>query len=143
MAVNDSALASRLALGGSWLRTALLLDAALCAANGAVYLAAAGVLDGPLGLPADLLRAAGAFLLVFAVAVWAVARRPARPAVGMVVAANGAWALASLAMAIFGWASPSTVGTVWIALQGVLVAGVAELQLVALRGSRATRSSRA
>lgn len=52
--------------GDALIRVALKLDAVVTGANGAAYLAAAGVLDGPLGLPEGFLRATGAFLIVFA-----------------------------------------------------------------------------
>ncbi len=53
-------------------RLALKLDAVVTGANGFAYLAAASLLDGPLGMPASFLRGVGAFLLVFAAAVWVV-----------------------------------------------------------------------
>lgn len=51
------------------LRTVLKLDAAVTGVNGLAYLAAAEVLDGPLGISAALLRPAGAALFAFAGAV--------------------------------------------------------------------------
>ncbi|MET0161737.1 MAG: hypothetical protein ABW204_03705, partial [Microbacteriaceae bacterium] len=53
----------------SLLRTALTLDAGVTAANGAAYLALAGPLGDLLGLSETVLRGAGAFLLVYALAV--------------------------------------------------------------------------
>jgi len=120
------------------LRVALTLDAGVTAANGAVYLAAAGPLGELFGLPVGLLRGAGAFLLVFAVGVWAISRRdsPRRSAVAAIVAVNGLWAVASLVTAIAGWQSPTTAGTVWIVLQAIVVGGFAELQVAGLRRPR-------
>ena len=63
----------------SLLRTALTLDAGVTAANGAAYLALAGPLHDLLGLSETVLRGAGAFLLVYALAVGVLASRP-RPA---------------------------------------------------------------
>ena len=51
------------------------LDAVVTGANGAAYLLGASLLDGPLGLSPGLLRGVGAFLLVYAAAVW-----PSHPA---------------------------------------------------------------
>ena len=118
-------------------RLALKLDAVVTGANGAAYLALAGVLDEPLGMPAGFLRGAGAFLLVFALAVWAVAARPSvRPAaVAAVIAANLVWVVESLALVAFDWLTPSTAGAVWVVMQAVVVAGFAGLQLYALRRS--------
>src|SRR5688500_18955816 len=90
-------------------RLALKIDAVVTGANGAAYLAAAEVLDSPLGLPAGMLRAVGAFLLVFALAVWAIGSRPVlRPAlVTAVIAANVVWVVESLALVAFDWFSPA------------------------------------
>ena len=116
-------------------RLALKLDAVVTGANGAAYLALAGVLDEPLGMPAGFLRGVGAFLLVFALAVWAVASRPVvRPgAVAAVIAANLVWVVESLALVAFDWFTPATAGAVWTVLQAVVVGGFATLQLYALR----------
>ncbi|WP_091376445.1 hypothetical protein [Geodermatophilus sp. DSM 45219] len=117
----------------SLLRLALRLDAVVTAANGAAYLLAAPLLADLLGLPAGWLRGVGAFLLLFGAGVWAVAARPAPSAVVPVVAANALWATGSLAVAAAGTGGPTTVGTVWIVLQGVVVAGFAALQVAGLR----------
>lgn len=119
----------------SLLRLALRLDALVAGANGLAYLAAAGILDGFLGLPAGELRAVGAFLVVFAGLVWWVASRPGPAAVSAVVAANLTWALGSVVVAATGAFSPTAVGTVWILLQAVTVGGFAILQAAALRRS--------
>lgn len=121
----------------SLLRAALLLDAAVTGANGALYLAAAPALADLLGVPAGTLRWLGAVLLGFAAAVLLVGRRmrPAPPAVRAVVAVNAAWVAASLVAAATGWQSPTTTGTVWTVLQAGVVAAFAGLQLLGLRSS--------
>ncbi len=115
--------------GRSLLRPALTLDAAVTGLNGVAYLAAAGPLEDLLGLPASWLRAAGAVLLAFAVIVALVSRRPTAGAVRAIIAVNVLWAAGSIVFALAGWGSPETVGTVWIVLQALVVAGFAELQL--------------
>ncbi len=117
------------------LRLALKLDAIVTGANGAAYLIAAGPLGELFGLSPALLRGTGAFLLAFAAAVWLTATRPSipRPAVHAIVAANAVWAAVSIIAAIAGWGSPETIGTVWIVMQAIVVAGFAELQLTGLR----------
>ena len=115
--------------GRSLLRPALILDAAVTGVNGVAYLAAAGPLEDLLGLPASWLRTAGVVLVAFALFVALVARRPSAGAVSAIVAVNIAWILGSLVFAIAGWGSPETVGTVWIVLQAIVVAGFAELQV--------------
>jgi len=118
-------------------RTAITLDAGVTAANGAAYLALAGPLHDLLGFSEDLLRGAGAFLLVYAIAVGILAARPrpARAAVLAVVAGNVIWALDSVVAAGAGWGDPTTAGTVWTVLQALVVAGFATLQLAGLRRS--------
>ena len=126
---------------GALLRLALKLDALVTGLNGAAYLAAATALDSPLGVEAGVLRPIGAFLLVYAAAVWVVATRAEiRPAaVRTVVAANAIWAADSLVVLAAGWLSPTTVGGVWIALQALVVAGFAALQAYALRVGKGKR----
>jgi hypothetical protein len=103
--------------------------------NGAAYVVAAEPLGDLLGLSPSLLRAAGAFLVAFAVLVWLTATRTAipRPAVYAIVAANALWALGSITGAIARWGSPEPAGTVWIVLQAAVVAGFAGLQVMGLR----------
>lgn len=120
------------------LRNALTIDAVVTGANGIAYVAAAGLLDELLGMPAGVIRAIGAFLLAYAVAVGAVRtpRSISRPLAYGVVAANAAWAVGSVAAAAVGWHSPTVAGSIWIVMQAVVVAGFAELQLTALRRTR-------
>lgn len=113
------------------LKLALLLDAAVTGVNGLAYVAAAGPLESLLGLPAGPVRAAGAFLLVFAAAVAYLGTRPARGAVLAVVAVNVAWVVGSLTVE-----AGTVVGQVWVILQAVVVAGFAGLQAYALSSAR-------
>ena len=120
---------------GGLLRLALGLDAVVTGANGAAYLLGASLLDGPLGLSPGLLRGVGAFLLVYAAAVWLVAsRRPIPgPAVEAVIGANLLWAAGSVAAAVVGIGSLTGLGAAWLVLQAAVVAGFAAAQLVGLR----------
>lgn len=120
---------------GDLLRLVLRLDAVVTAGNGLAYVAAAGPLADLLGLPAPFLRVAGAFLLVFAVLVWATGSRPAPSgaAVRVVIAVNVAWVLGSLVLVALGLGSPSTAGTVWVVLQAAVVGAFAEGQILGLR----------
>jgi hypothetical protein len=117
--------------GTGLLRTALRLDAVVTGANGAAYLALAGPLGALLDMPAGFLRGVGAFLVVFAAAVWLTAsrERPAPAAVVAVIAANALWVADSLAVLATSAYDPSTVGSIWIAMQAAVVAGFAALQL--------------
>ena len=120
---------------GTLLRFALKLDAVVSGANGVAYLAAAGLLDSPLGVDADVLRPLGAFLLLYAAAIWFLATRAEiRPlAVRAVIEGNAIWVTASLVVLAANWLSPTLGGGVWIALQATVVAGFAALQAYALR----------
>ena len=117
------------------LRLALRLDAAVSALNGVAYVVVAAPLGDLLGLSAGLLRGLGVFLLLYAAAVWWVGARPAvdTSAVRAVIAANLLWTAGSIGVAVTGLGSPTTVGTVWIVLQAVAVAGFAALQAAGLR----------
>jgi hypothetical protein len=117
------------------LRTALRLDALVTGANAVAYLALAGPLGDLFGVPASALRAIGAFLAVFALAVWMIARSAviSRAAAGTIAVANLAWAAGSVVALVLDAWSPETVGAVWIALQAAVVALFADLQLLGLR----------
>jgi hypothetical protein len=117
------------------LRLVLKLDAVVTGVNGVAYLAAAEPLENLLGVSAGLMRPVGAFLLLFAAAVWVVSTRRVVPraAVLAIATANAVWALGSLVFAAAGASSPSTVGTVWVLLQALVVGGFAALQALASR----------
>ena len=127
--------ASPLTRAGGLLRLALGLDAVVTGANGAAYLLGAPLLDGPLGLSPALLRGAGAFLLVYAVAVWFVATRRPIPgaAAEAVIGANLLWAAGSVAAAVVGIGSLTGLGAGWLVLQAAVVAGFAAAQIAGLR----------
>jgi hypothetical protein len=117
------------------LRLILKLDAVVTGVNGIAYLALANPLEELLGVAPELTRPIGAFLVLFAAAVWYVATRPVppRPLVADIAAANALWAVGSLVFAAAGASSPTTVGIVWIVMQALVVAGFAALQALAMR----------
>jgi hypothetical protein len=117
------------------LRLILKLDAVVTGTGGIAYLALAGPLEDLLGVAPSLTRPIGAFLVLFAAAVWFVATRPVVPrlAVADIAVANALWALGSVVFAATGASSPTTVGTVWIVMQALVVAGFAALQALAMR----------
>ncbi|MBJ7522042.1 MAG: hypothetical protein JHC84_20240 [Solirubrobacteraceae bacterium] len=121
--------------GRGILRPALVTDAVVSAANGVAYLAAAGPLSDLLGLSEPLLRGLGAFMLVYAAVVALVARTPRRGTVLAIVVGNAVWAIDSLLVAAL-WNEPTTTGTVWIALQGLVVGGFAVTQFIGRRELR-------
>ena len=56
-----------------------------------------------------------------------------------IAGANALWAIASLAFAIAAISSPTTVGTVWIVLQALVVGGFAALQAATAGAATAAR----
>ncbi|WP_433479386.1 hypothetical protein ACQPZP_21500 [Spirillospora sp. CA-142024] len=127
-----------LADGRRLLRLALRLDSVVTGVNGLAYLALAGPVDDLLGLDAGPGRVLGAFLLVYAAAVWAISvpARPHRHAVTAVVEANLLWTILSVVAVALGWFSLNTAGGVWAVLQAIVVAGFAALQYTAQRRAR-------
>lgn len=121
------------------LRRWLGLDAAVTGANGLAYLALSGPLSDLLGLDRGLLLVLGAVLVVYALDVAWIARRPVPPArlVALVVDINVAWAVASLVVLVTGVVDPTTAGYVWVPLQAAVVLGFAVVQYGLLRGIRA------
>ena len=121
----------------SFLRTALLADAAISGATGLLLAIGAGWLEPLLALPTPLARWAGLALLPYAAFLFVLARSEsvARSSVLAVVAGNALWALASVALVVSGAIDPNALGTAFVVAQAVVVAAFAEAQLVGLRRS--------
>jgi hypothetical protein len=117
------------------LRLSLRLDAAASGALGILLGAGGAMLDEPLGIPAAVLTPVGAFLVVYAAALWYIGSRsrPNRPAVRVVVAGNLLWVLASVVAAVAGWWSPTALGIAFLIAQAAAVALFAELQFTGMR----------
>src|SRR5207244_2793454 len=130
MVVNSPGVLARIPL-----RLALIADAVVTGVNGLAYLALPGLLGGWFGLPDDLLRPIGVFLLAYAVVVAVVASRSPIPrAAGWaIVAVNAAWAVASRVAAAEGAWSATVLGRVWEVLQALVVLGFAVAQGSGLR----------
>jgi hypothetical protein len=119
----------------TFLRRILLADAAISGATGVLMAAGAGLLEPLLGIPADLLRYAGASLLPFAalLAHFATRERLPAPAVPAIVTVNALWAAASIVLLLSGWIAPTGLGYAFVIAQAVVVAAFAELQYFAAR----------
>ena len=133
--MNTDAIATPRHADGRLLRFALTLDGVVTGAMGVAFLAGAALLDSPLGLPASLIAAVGAFLAVYGALVLRLASRPVRGAVIAVIAANAVWALDTLLALALDWHEPTTAGQLVIAVQTVGCAAFAALQYVGLRRS--------
>jgi hypothetical protein len=120
-----------------FLKRVLILDAASCLGMGAVLVPAAGALAEPLGLPSGLIGSAGLLLVPLGLFIlWLGMRAAAAPAfVYLVIAGNVIWATESILLA-FGDATITPLGTLFVAVQGVAVFGLAVLEAIGLRRSR-------
>ncbi|GLW99504.1 hypothetical protein [Microtetraspora sp. NBRC 16547] len=117
------------------LRFALKQDAMGSGAFGVVGVVAAAIFGEMFGLPAAFLFPVGAFLVVWAAALFFLAARPTvgKAAVGVVMAINIAWVAASAELLIAGWFPLTSLGTALVIVQAVVVAGFTGLQFAGLR----------
>lgn len=120
-----------------FLRNALALDAAACAATGLLLSFGAGALSGLFGLPAEFLRGAGLVLLPCAAALAFFASRVHLPrlAVYAVIGVNILWVADSVLVLVAGWFAPTTLGIAFVLAQAAAVAVVTELEVIGLKRS--------
>lgn len=110
------------------------LDAAMSGSAGALLVAAGPWLDGPTGIATGWLVGIGLFFLAYAAVLVAIVRAGTPPRlVRLVVLGNAGWVALSVVALFADWLTPTTTGSVLIALQAAAVALVAELQWLALR----------
>jgi hypothetical protein len=124
-------------LTSPFLRRVLAADASISGATGLLMVAGAPLLGGIFELPAGLVRYIGLVLLPFAAGVWYLSGRRVVNAstVRAVIAANIAWVGASALVLLTGLIDPNALGTAFVILQAIVVAGLAELQYAGLRRS--------
>ncbi len=124
--------------GLTFLRRALLLDAAASGGLGLIVAIAAAALAEPFDLPSGRLRGAGVALVPFAalLAYLGSRERVSHPAARSVVAVNLLWVAGSLLMLIAGWVDPSALGVAFVLVQALAVALFAGLQELGLRRTR-------
>lgn len=114
-------------------RQLLLIDAATCLAAGLLLTFGAGLLEPLLGLPSWLLLPAGIILFPCTLfAAWAgrrvgVSTGPAK----LMIALNLSWVVVSLGLLTLGWTTP--LGTGFVLVQALAVAGISTAQIVSLR----------
>jgi len=122
----------------AFLRHVMLLDAASCLATAVFQLALAGTLYHLFGIPAPLLTATGAFLMLYAVAaaVVGVNASRARPFIALFALGNVGWGLACIALPATGQLAPTGLGHAWLYAQAAVVFGLAALQWAGLRAPR-------
>jgi hypothetical protein len=127
------------AIPSLFLRRALVADAAISGATGLLMIAAAGVLEGLLNVPASLLRYAGISLVPFVAYLIYLTRRTdlTRGSIWFVIAANAAWVIGSVLLLLSDQIQPNALGYAFVIVQAIAVAGFAEMQYVGLRRATA------
>lgn len=120
------------------LRIVIAADAAVCGISGLSLALDAGLVAGPLGMPAAVLQPLGEGLIAYAVVLAWLASRPSLPraVVWTLVALNVAWAVESVMAPMIGWAQPTGVGLALLLVQAAGALLVADLQFLALRRAR-------
>lgn len=120
-----------------FLRNALALDAAACAATGLLLALGAGPLSGLLGFPASFLMGAGLVLLPCAALLAVFAGRESLPrlAVYAVIGVNILWVADSILIVVAGWFAPTGLGLAFVLAQAAAVAVITELEVIGLKRS--------
>lgn len=121
------------------LKQVFLIDGVGCIGLGIAMLPLTGWLESTLGLPALLLVPLAAYLIAYGAGETYVATRgrASRSAVVTLIALNAMYVLDSAITLATGWFSPTTTGTITIAVLAVGVAGVTALQAFAYRRATA------
>ena len=119
----------------TFLRYVLLADAIASGATGLLLIAGAGLLDGLLGLPVELMRESGLLLVPYVAFVAFVGTREhiSRPAVQTTIALNIVWTACSIGLLLTDYVVPSALGYAFVIAQAAVVAVFAELQFIGLR----------
>jgi hypothetical protein len=120
-----------------FLRRAIQADAIFSGVSALLLTFGAGELASLLNLPAALLRETGLFLIAYAALVGWLGSRPAMPRVlvGIVIAGNVAWTVASIALLFSDAVTPNLLGEAFVVFQAIVVGILAELQYIGLRRS--------
>jgi hypothetical protein len=119
------------------LRRAFLLDTIVSGMMALLLTFGAGEIAPLLDLPEQLLRETGLFLIAYTALVGWLATRQSMPKllVITVIAGNGPWTLASIALLFSGVVTPNGLGQVFIVAQAMVPGALAELQYIGLRRS--------
>jgi hypothetical protein len=124
----------------SFLRRAIQADAIFSGVSAILLTLGAGAFAPLLNLPEALLRETGLFLIAYTALVGWLGTRQSMPKalVGIVIAGNAAWTLASIALLLSDAVTPNLPGEAAIAMQAIVVGALAELQFIGLRRSGGT-----
>ena len=126
---------SNLIQPSAFLRRALMADALVSAAVGAVMALGAAALRGVVGIPSSVLMLAGLALLPYAAYLLWLATRAAVPrgAVWVPIVLNVLWAIECLLFTFNASPPPTLLGEAFIAVQVIVVLVFAELEFIGLR----------
>ncbi|HET6467074.1 MAG TPA: hypothetical protein VFG43_01730 [Geminicoccaceae bacterium] len=118
------------------LRSIVLVDAATCAAMGALLVLGHAGIAQITRIPSPLLWYAGLALFPIAAFMAAVATRTAPPpaAVRLIVLGNVLWVAGSLLLLVGGWIAPNGLGRAFVLGQALVVAALAGLEHKASQG---------
>jgi len=121
-----------------FLRRVLAFDALSCLGLGLLMALAASSLAPSFGLPDGLVRTAGVLLLPLGAFIAWLASRPSppRPLVWLVIVGNLGWAAESFAILGQNGGSVTALGTAFVSVQALAVAGLAALEYAGLRKAR-------
>ena len=124
----------------SFLRRAIQADAIFSGVSAVLLTLGAGAFAPLLNLPEALLRETGLFLIAYTALVGWLGTRQSMPKalIGIVIAGNAAWTLASIALLLSDAVTPNLPGEAAIAMQAIVVGALAELQFIGLRRSGGT-----
>lgn len=125
------------------LKAALLLDAGISGATGALQMGLTSDLSGLLQLPPTLLIESGVVMVAYAALLMLLVRasKVASALVGAVVAGNVGWTLVCVGMAVTGTPPTNALGTGFLLLQAVMTLTFAGLQFRGLQLSPAAPSA--
>ena len=117
------------------LRRVLLLDATASGGMGVLFLVAGDSLGSVLGLPLNLVRSVGVFLVPFGMfLVWVATRRYSLPAITRaIVIGNVLWVIASVWLLVSGLVKSTLLGGAFVLAQAAAVVVFAALEYRGLR----------
>jgi hypothetical protein len=121
-----------------FLKRVLLLDAATCLGTGLMLVLGTGALSSSFGLDASLVQGAGIALIPIGLFMAGVGIRQAAPAlfVYAIIAGNLLWTVESF-IVIGTTPTITVIGEAFVAAQAIAVAGLAALEYMGVRKSRA------
>ncbi|MGH6779218.1 MAG: hypothetical protein ACRECL_14610 [Bradyrhizobium sp.] len=120
------------------LRRLLLADTIFSGAGAMSFTLGAAILANLTELPETLSRETGLILILYTALVGWLAMRSAMPRawIALVIAINGAWTIASIALLVSDAIHPNLFGEIVVVLQAAATGVLAELQYLGLRRSR-------